>query len=137
MGENASVAPLTIESFYKFVGEGKLMGAKCDKCGKMTLPPRPVCTNCFSKDLKWVEVKPKGQLLTYTVIYVAPKYFETLVPYAVGIIRLEDDLKLLGMIRNSQQDKIRIGMNLIVDFEKTMSTQTQWPSWPRYFFTST
>jgi uncharacterized OB-fold protein len=65
MGEKASIPPLTIDNFYKFVGEGKLMAAKWDKCGRMMLPPRPGCTNCFSKDLNWVEVKPKGQLLTY------------------------------------------------------------------------
>ena len=123
-----------IESFYKFVGDGKLMAAKCDKCGMMMLPPRPMCTKCFSKDLKWVEVKPIGQLLTYTVIHVAPKQFEASAPYPVGIMKLEDGPQLLGMIRGVETDKLKIGMALTLDFEEPATAQTQWPTWARYYF---
>jgi len=123
-----------IESFYKFVGEGKLMGAKCNKCGLVMLPPRPVCTNCYSKDLRWIELKGHGKLLTYTVIHVAPKQFEAHVPYPVGIVKLDEGPQLLGMIRNIEHDKLKIGMELTIDFEKPSSTQTQWPTWPKYYF---
>jgi len=134
MAENVSVAPFTIESFYKFVGEGKLMAAKCDRCGQVMLPPRPVCTKCFNKDLEWIEVKPRGQLLTYTVIHVAPKQFETLAPYPVGIVKLEDGPQLLGIIRGIAVDGLKIGMNLTVEYEKPMSPPTQWPAWTKYYF---
>jgi len=123
-----------IESFYKFVGEGKLMGAKCNKCGYVMLPPRPVCTKCYSKDLRWAELKGRGKLLTYTVIHVAPKQFEALMPYPIGIVKLDDGPQLLGIIRGIEPDKITVGMSLTVDFEKPTSTQTQWPPWPRYYF---
>jgi len=123
-----------IENFYKFVGEGKLMGAKCNKCGLVMLPPRPICTNCYSKDLQWVELKGHGRLMTYTVIHVSPKQFEAIAPYAVGIVKLEDGPQLLGMIRDIEPDKIKVGMSLTVDYEKPSTTQTQWPIWPRYHF---
>jgi len=134
MAENVPVAPFTIESFYKFVGEGKLMAAKCEKCGEVMLPPRPVCTMCFNKDLKWIEVKPKGLLLTYTVIHVAPKQFEALTPYPVGIVKLEDGPQLPGMIRGVTPDKLKIGMRFTLEYEKPTSTEIQWPAWPRYYF---
>lgn len=127
----------TIDSFYKFVNERKLMAAKCNKCGKLHLPPRPACTNCFSKDLKWVEVKPRGQLLTYTVIHVAPKQFEALTPYPVGIVKLEDGPQLLGMIQHIATDKLKIGMTLTVEYEKPRGTQAKWPTWQRYHFAPT
>jgi len=126
-----------IESFYKFVGEGKLMAAKCNKCDLTMLPPRPICTKCYSKDLQWVELKGRGKLLTYTVIHVSPKQFEALAPYAVGIVKLEEGPQLLGMIRGVEQDKIKVDMSLLVDFEKPSSTQTQWPTWTRYYFKPT
>jgi uncharacterized OB-fold protein len=128
-------AAFSIESFYKFVSEGKLMGAKCSKCGAVMLPPRPVCNNCLGKDLRWVELKGRGKLLTYTVIHVAPQQFEAFVPYPIGIVKLEEGPQLLGMIRNIEPSKLKIGMELTIDFEKpSSSTQTQWPTWPRYFF---
>jgi len=131
----AEVQPVFgIESFYKFVGEGKLMGAKCNKCGLVMLPPRPVCSKCFGRDLQWVELKGRGKLLTYTVIHVSPKQFEAYCPYAIGIVKFEDGPQLLGMIRGVEPDKIKVGMNLTVDFERASPTQTQWPTWSRYYF---
>lgn len=130
----AQKATFGIESFYKFVGEGKLMAAKCNNCGEVMLPPRPVCRKCFGKDLMWVELKGHGKLLTYTVIHVSPKQFEADCPYPVGIVRLDDGPQLLGMIRGIEPDKIKVGMTLTVDFEKTTTTQTQWPTWPKYYF---
>ncbi len=123
--------PFTLESFYRFAGEGKLMAAKCKKCQIVMLPPKPLCTGCLSSDLEWVELEKKGTLVTYTVIHIAPKQFESMAPYTVGILKLEGGPKLLGMIRVETQ-KIEAGMELVVDFEKTVSQQ--WPTWPRYFF---
>jgi len=128
----AETFPFTIEQFYKFVSERKLMAAKCKKCGTMLLPPRPMCTKCFSSDLEWVELKNKGKLLTYTVIHVSSKQFESLIPYAVGIVKLEDGPKLPGMIQDVKPEKISVGMSLEVDFDTTIPSE--WPRWPRYFF---
>lgn len=128
----AEIFPFTIEQFYKFASERKLMAAKCKKCATMFLPPRPMCTKCFSSDLEWVELKNKGKLLTYTVIHVSPKQFESLIPYNVGIVKLEDGPKLPGMIQGVAPEKISVGMDLEVDFDTTIPSQ--WPTWPRYFF---
>ncbi|RJS69849.1 Zn-ribbon domain-containing OB-fold protein [Candidatus Bathyarchaeota archaeon] len=127
-------APFTIEQFYKYVEQGKLMGGRCKKCGTIYLPPRPLCTKCFSKDFEWVEISPKGKLLTYTIIHVAPVQFQSMAPYAVGIVQLENGLKIPGMIRDVEHEKIEIGMELQVGFEKPSATASQWPQWPRYYF---
>ena len=128
----AEAFPFTIEQFYKFVSERKLMAAKCKKCGTMLLPPRPMCTKCFSSDLEWVALENEGKLLTYTVIHVSPKQFEPFVPYAVGIMELEDGLKLPGMVQGVEPEKISVGMDLKVDFDTAIPSE--WPTWPRYFF---
>ena len=122
----------SIESFYKFVNEGKLMAAKCGKCGTLLLPPRPVCAKCLSTDLRWVELKGRGKLLSYTVIHVSSIQFESMAPYTVGIVELEDGPHLPGMIRHVEPEKIKVGMDLTVGFDTSVSTQ--WPLWPRYFF---
>ena len=128
----AETRPFTIESFYKFVNDEKLMAAKCRSCGTLHLPPRPLCTKCFSTAFKWVEVAKTGRLLTYTVIHVAPPQFQSMVPYVVGIVRLQGGLKLPGMIRGLEPENLKVGMELEVDFDKTVAPQ--WPVWPRYFF---
>jgi uncharacterized OB-fold protein len=126
-------APFTIEQFYKFLAQGKLMAGKCNHCGKIHLPPRPLCDKCFHQTFTWITVPPKGKLITYTIIHVAPQQFQHLAPYAVGIIQLENGAKLPGMITGVPHDQLRIGMNLTVDFTTCSNTQP-WPQWPRYCF---
>jgi uncharacterized protein len=125
--------PFTIEQFYKFLSQSKLMAGKCNKCGKIHLPPRPLCDNCYSQDFAWVEVSGKGKLLTYTIIHVAPPQFQALVPYTVGIIQLEDGLKLPGMISGVAEGQLKVGLELAIDF-KACSVGQAWPQWQRYCF---
>ena len=138
IGENRmpSTEPFTIDQFYKNLALGKLTAGKCLKCGRIHLPPRPMCSNCFSQELEWVEVHGKGKLVTSTVIHVAPQQFQNIAPYPVGIVELEYGLRIPGMIQGTTQEKLRIGMELIIDFGTCNTTQT-WPEWPRYCFKPT
>lgn len=124
--------PFTVSSFYRFVSEKRLMAAKCNECGTVLLPPKPMCTKCLSNHLKWIELEGAGKLLSYTVIYIAPEQFQSITPYSVGIVELQNGLRLPGMIRGVDPKEIRVGMDLKIDFDTSASSQ--WPAWPRYFF---
>jgi len=126
-------APFIIEQFYKYMAQRKLTGGKCKKCGKVHLPPRPLCDNCFSKEFEWIEIPQKGKLLTYTVIHVAPTQFQSMAPYAVGIVELENGLRIPGMIKCVALEQVKIAMSLTMDFGTPAASQ-QWPQWPRYYF---
>jgi len=126
-------APFTIEQFYRHINQQRLLGGKCLKCGKVHLPPRPLCDNCHSKEFEWVDLPSRGKLVTYTVIHIAPKQFESMAPYPVGIIQLAEGLRIPGMISGVAADQIKIGMELKLDFEPCAQSQ-QWPHWPRYYF---
>lgn len=123
----------TIEQFYKFLEQRKLMAGKCLNCGKIHLPPRPLCDSCYGQTFEWLEIAGKGKLLTYTVIHVAPLQFQAMAPYAVGIVQLEKELKLLGLISGVAEDHLKIGMDLAVDFVACKADKT-WPQWQRYCF---
>ena len=125
--------PFTIEQFYKFMSQGKLMAGKCNKCGKIHMPPRPLCDNCYSQEFTWMEVSGEGKLLTYTIIHVAPPQFQALAPYTVGIVQLENGLKLPGMVSGVTEGELKIGMELTIDFKACSVGQT-WPQWQRYCF---
>jgi len=126
-------APFTVEQFYKFLGQQKLMAAKCQKCGKIHMPPRPLCDNCYSQQFEWISVSGKGKLLTYTIINIAPQQFQSLTPYAVGIVQLESNLRIPGMIQGATQEQLKIGMELNLDFG-SCNSPNNWPQWQRYCF---
>jgi uncharacterized protein len=125
--------PFTIEQFYKFLSQSKLMAGKCQKCGKIHLPPRPLCDNCYSQEFEWIEVSGKGKLLTYTIIHVAPPQFQALAPYTLGIVQLENALKLPGMVSGVAEGQLQVGLGLTIDF-KACSVGQAWPQWQRYCF---
>jgi hypothetical protein len=126
-------APFTIEQFYKHISQRKLLGGRCTKCGKVHLPPRPVCDNCYSKDFEWIDIPKEGTLVSYTVIHIGPAQFQLMAPYTIGIVELTNGSRIPGMVRGVSLKQIKIGMKLVMDFETCVTTQ-QWPQWPRYFF---
>ncbi|MEM2896979.1 MAG: Zn-ribbon domain-containing OB-fold protein [Candidatus Bathyarchaeia archaeon] len=127
-----SSAPFTIEQFYKFCDEEKLAAVKCKECGSLHVPPKPLCSKCYSPNLEWTFLSGKGKLVSFTVIHVALPEFQNLVPYTVGIVKLSEGVKLLGMIRDIEAGKLKIGMDLEISFEKLKSDK--WPKWSRYYF---
>ncbi|MCS7366083.1 MAG: Zn-ribbon domain-containing OB-fold protein [archaeon GB-1867-035] len=125
--------PFTIESFYEFCSQGKLMGAKCLKCGKIHAPPRPSCINCGSNKFEWIELSKTGKIISFTIIHVAPPRFADKTPYAVGIIELDDGVRLPGMIKNVEFNELKIGIKVKVEFEEAVEKE-EWPKWTRYYF---
>jgi len=97
------------------------------------LPPRPLCDNCFSQDFEWVQVPEKGELMAYTIIHVAPTQFQSMAPYVVGIVKLDNGMKIPGMVSGVIPEAIKIGMKLTMSFTECALSAT-WPQWPRYCF---
>ena len=116
--------PFTAASFDKFCAEKKLMASKCQKCGTLSLPPRPLCLKCHSTDIEWQQLKGKGKLVAFTVIGVGPwtmikEGYDREHPYCSGIIELEEGpriaTQILGVdVKNPQN--IKVGTPVTADF---------------------
>jgi uncharacterized OB-fold protein len=96
----------------------RLEAGKCKKCGQVYFPPRLICPECKSKQFEMIKLNPEGKLLTYTIIRVASDKFSIQAPYAVGIVELNDGVKLTTQIADVNFDKIKIGMKLKLVFRK-------------------
>jgi len=124
--------PFTIDSFYKLLGEGKLMGSKCRSCGRLLIPPRPVCPSCYGTDMEWVELKGEGTVESFTVIHVAPPQFSDEVPYVVALVRLDEGVRLPGRLTGVEPEEVKVGMRVRIEFEGPRGGG--WPNWPSYRF---
>ena len=96
----------------------RLEAGKCKKCGKVFFPPRLVCSECKSQDFEKYKLKDTGKLLTYTIIRIAPSQFIDQVPYVIGIVELEEKVKVLTQITDCDLDKFSIGMDVKIEFRK-------------------
>ena len=103
-----------VDKFADYLHKGKLMGTQCKKCGEKYFPPRADCIKCLSDEVKWIEYSGRGTLQSYTKIYVAPKGFEDMPPYIIGVVDLEEGGRLLSWIKGIPNDKIKIGMSVKV-----------------------
>ncbi len=104
-------------AWRRFQARYRLIGSRCKKCGRVYFPPKIFCTACGSREMEEHKFKEEGRIVTFTKIHVAPAGFEHRVPYTVGIIELEDGVKVTGEIVG-REEKIRIGARVRAVFRK-------------------
>ncbi len=96
----------------------RLEAGKCKKCGTILFPPRPICPECKNREFETTRLADKGKVLTFTIIRVPPQQFVDHAPYAVGIVELEDGVKLTGQIVDCDFEDLKIGQRVKLEFRK-------------------
>lgn len=119
-----SERPFTAEAFHQYLGEQKLMGSRCESCGQLHLPPRPLCPACHGDDMAWEQVSGKGKLIAFTTVHIAPTamieagYGRTK-PYCAGIVQLDEGPAVSAQITGVDPEspaQIKVGMPVQVTF---------------------
>ena len=64
------------------------------------------------------QLEGKGEILTYTVIHVAPDGFEKQVPYVVAIVKLKEGTSLTAQIVDCEPNDVKIGQKVEAVFRK-------------------
>lgn len=114
----------THTAFQAHLDRHKLMGARCQSCGALYLPPRPMCTACYSQDMLWEELSGNGELIAFTTVHIAPTAmiaagYGRNKPYCSGVVRLEEgpsiSAQILG-VDSSDPMSIKIGTRLTVEY---------------------
>jgi uncharacterized OB-fold protein len=96
----------------------RLEANKCKKCGFVSFPPRLICPQCQNREFEEAKLAEKGKILTFTIIRVPPKQFVDQAPYAVGIVELDDGVKLTGQIVDCDFEDLKIGQRVKIEFRK-------------------
>ncbi|MDD3250792.1 MAG: Zn-ribbon domain-containing OB-fold protein [Smithellaceae bacterium] len=101
--------------FFTEIRDNKrFLGIKCPKCGKVYIPPRGVCGDCFVQMNDWVEVGPKGVIGTFTILryaFIDPETgTQKPVPYGYGFVKFDGaDTLFQHYINIEDESKIRVG----------------------------
>ena len=99
------------KQFYDGLQQEKILGNKCPKCGKILVPARTFCPECFVDMDEWVEVSQEGEIVTWTV--AADEFFgmPSNPPFVGALIRLDGTecnfLHLIGGFVLNNQDILR------------------------------
>jgi len=95
--------------FWAGTARGELLVQKCSDCGRMRIPPRPMCPQCRSLANEWVPLSGKGRVWSFVVPHppLLPAFTE-LAPYNVIAVELDEDpsLRLIGNLVKSADGAI-------------------------------
>ena len=115
-------------AFRQALKNKKLIASKCQKCGAMFVPPRPVCPACHEGTMAVVAVKGKGQLVAFTVITTPPPLmteegYGRDNPYCAGVVQLDEGVKVTARILGvdvKHPEEIKIGTPVEAEFVETL-----------------
>ncbi len=116
--------PFSDISFQKFLHEEKLMGSKCQKCGAIYAPPRPICIKCYGTAMEWLELAGEGKIAAFTSIFVGPPYmikegYDRKKPYISGVIELKEGARVDARIEGvdgTKPETIKVGTPVRVKY---------------------
>jgi uncharacterized protein len=107
--------------FWAGAREGRLLIQRCQRCGTFIHLPRPVCRACRSFDLAPAQVSGRGTVYSFTETHRAfHSFFVDRVPYLLATVELGEQrgLMLLSNLVGVTEPDVRIGMDVLVDFEE-------------------
>jgi uncharacterized OB-fold protein len=111
-------APLSnrdFDFFYEGLERQRLLIQRCDDCQALRSPPSPGCPRCGSTAWTPVEARGTGTLFSYTVHHHPPlPGFDT--PHPVGLIELDEGVRVVGGLEAIPLNRITIGMPVAAEF---------------------
>jgi uncharacterized OB-fold protein len=103
----------------------KIMGVRCENCGKVFVPPRKTCEKCLL-DIgdHWVDLGNSGELVNFTVVRYKDGHLPKEPPFIMAMIKLDGaDTPLVHILEGIEPDNVEIGMRVKPVFAKeTTST---------------
>lgn len=106
------------EPFWQGCDEGRLRLQRCLACSAFRWPPGPVCPPCGSRQTQWVDSAGHGQVYSWVVVQVAltPVLSDQL-PYAVGLVMLDEGVRMVSTIEGCDMTEITLGMSVLARFD--------------------
>ncbi len=89
-----------------------LVGTECLACGAKHFPPRQVCSECNSKEVRPYTFSGQGEVYSYSTVFHPPLGYEEFAPYTVALVKLKEGPLVTAQLTDVDNDKIQIGMKV-------------------------
>lgn len=88
----------------------KLLGVKCQECGRISYPRRHVCPNCLTKDrFDDFRLPSTGTVYTFAKDYLYPSPES---PTGMAVVDLDGGGRFYGQVADADPKQIKIGMQV-------------------------
>lgn len=104
--------------FFAALLQRRLLMQRCTQCGTCQLGETR-CNHCDAPAPTWVQACGRGTLHSFTIIH--QRYhpaFASRIPYNAAVVELEEGPRLFSTIVDCDNQSLRVGLPLQVDFEQ-------------------
>jgi len=120
--------PVAATFFRTLRDEGRLLGKRCDACGRVLMPPRPFCDRDYQATGEWVEVGSTGAIELFTIMYHRIQGLPE-PPYAIAYVTPDGaDTALVNFVRGVDLEdretalrQLAIGSRVAIEVETQRS----------------
>jgi len=115
--------PVT-EGLFAVTSAGpRLLGSRCRGCGAPYFPRATLChhPHCRDGETEDTEFGPNGKLWSWAIQNYPPpapaRFEEPYVPYAVGVVDLDDGLRVVGRMSVDDPESLQAGAEVELTIE--------------------
>lgn len=105
--------------FFLELENRRFMATRCDGCGKVYAPPRPLCPNCLAVT-DWVELGGGGAVKTFSVLHFSPGSNDDVraldTPYVLAYVLLDGADTLFPHLLKAPPNQAHTGMRVAVAY---------------------
>ena len=99
------------------IDRGEILIQKCNACGALHHPTRPMCGKCQSTDLGFIASSGIGTINTFTVMH-HPPFPGYEYPLVAAVVDLEEGTRLVANVVGCDASEVHIGMKVQAEIEK-------------------
>jgi uncharacterized OB-fold protein len=104
--------------FYDRLRERELVFQRCADCAEAVFPLRTICPNCAGERLELEVSARRGTLYSFTTQHrAAHPSFADSVPYSLGLVDLEEGIRVFASIDGIAPDDLKVGMPVELTFD--------------------
>lgn len=105
--------------FFIELEQKRFLATRCESCGRVYAPPRPLCPNCL-QPTRWVELAGTGTVETYSVLHFSPgsnaDVAALTTPYVLAYVLLDGASTLFPHLLRAEPQRVDMGMRVRVAY---------------------
>jgi len=111
-----SVAAPVREGLFTDTTPPRLLGSRCEVCGRHHFPRQDTCPYCAAAGARPVELSGRGRLWSWTAVTTPPPGYGGDVPYGFGVVELPEGVRVVTRLTEADPARLVAGqsMSLVV-----------------------
>ncbi|HVA02268.1 MAG TPA: OB-fold domain-containing protein [Acidimicrobiales bacterium] len=90
----------------------RLLGSRCQACGRHHFPRHDTCPYCAADGALPVELSDTGVLWSWTAVTIAPPGYGGDLPYGFGVVELPEALRVVTRLTETDPSRLSAGQSM-------------------------